>query len=66
MSDPVHKVIYQPETGRTDVYLGPDHQKPRGAPVLQEHELHYLRGAGTPPPPSTIDTGFSVPQTPKP
>ena len=60
MSDPVHKVQYNPETGRNDVFFGPEGQK-AGHAVLQEHDLHYLRGAGTPPPPPTVDTGVSVP-----
>lgn len=61
MSDPVHEVRYNPATGRNDVYFGPEGVKP-GHAVLQEHELHYLRGPGNPPPPPTINTGVSVPK----
>lgn len=61
MSDPVHKVTYNPETGRNDVHFGPPGTKP-GHAVLQEHELHYLREPGLPKPPPTIDTGVSVPK----
>lgn len=62
MSDPVHKVVYDPATGRNDVFFGPNGVKP-GHAVLQEHELHYLRGAGSPPPPPTVNTGVSVPRS---
>lgn len=61
LGDPVHRVVYHPETGRNDVYFGPDGVKP-GHAVLQEHELHHLRGPGSPPPPPSFDSGYSVPK----
>ncbi|MCZ7538049.1 MAG: hypothetical protein M5T61_20380 [Acidimicrobiia bacterium] len=57
---PVHQVTYNPETGRNDIYFGPAGEK-AGHVVTQEHEVHFVRGAGQNVTPS-YNSGKSVPK----